>query len=232
MIQKLLHVLLINRYLPLSFFVFVLRKQWDNYQFKSIKVPRKLPVILSKEEVAIFLNSIDNLAYKTVFMTMYSSGLRRSEVAKLKYEDIDSKRMLIRIRDSKNKKDRNVILSNHLLKQLRFYWKNDPRDKRQWLFPSVSAGNHYSPDTFSRTFKKILHKTNINKKLSCHSLRHSWATHMLEEGTNLRYLQVLLGHNSIATTAIYTHLIDFRKIEIKSPLDLIADKINGGGRHE
>ena len=172
------------------FFVLVLKKQWDNYQFRSIKVPRKLPVILSKKEIVTFLNSADDIAHKTIFMTMYSCGLRRYEVAKLKAEDIDSKRM---------------------------------------LFPSTTPDKHYNPSSFNRIFKNILKKTSITKNVSCHSLRHSWATHMLEEEVNLRYLQVLLGHSNISSTAIYTHLIDFRKVKVKSPLDLIANEIKKGG---
>lgn len=211
------------------FFVLVLKKQWDNYQFRSIKVPRKLPVILSKKEIVTFLNSADDIAHKTIFMTMYSCGLRRYEVAKLKAEDIDSKRMLLNIRDSKGNKDRNVILSEHLLDQLRFYWKEDSKDKKRWLFPSTTPDKHYNPSSFNRIFKNILKKTSITKNVSCHSLRHSWATHMLEEEVNLRYLQVLLGHSNISSTAIYTHLIDFRKVKVKSPLDLIANEIKKGG---
>lgn len=211
------------------FFILVLKKRWDNYQFRSIKVPRKLPVILSKREIVTFLNSTDNLAHQTIFMTMYSCGLRRSEVVKLKTKDVDSKRMLLNIKDSKNGKDRNVILSEQLLRKLRHYWEEDPKDKRQWLFPSTVPDKHYGPNNLNVLFKKILKESSINKKVSCHSLRHSWATHMLEDGINLRYLQVLLGHSSILSTAIYTHLVDFRKVKVKSPLDSIASEIKQGG---
>ena len=197
-----------------------------------MKVPLKIPEILSKEEVTLFINSIESLREKTIFLTIYSCGLRRSEVAHIKYENIDSKRMLIKIINSKGNKDRNVILPQSLLNQLRFYWQYDSKDKSKWLFPSKDKNKHLNPDSISLIFKKLINKTSINKKVTCHSLRHTWATHMLEAGINLRYLQVLLGHNSIMSTSIYTHLVDYKKLKIKSPLDLISQEISFGGHYE
>jgi site-specific recombinase XerD len=197
-----------------------------------MKVPLTIPEVLSKEEVTIFLNSIKDLRQKTIFLTIYSCGLRRSELASLKFQNIDSKRMLLRISNSKGGKDRNITMSNHLLKQLRYYWKHDPKIKSEWLFPSRDINKHYSPNSISSSFKKHLNNSGINKKVTCHSLRHSWATHMLEAGTNLRYIQVLLGHSSIMSTVIYTHLVDYKTLKIKSPLDLISNEITFGGHCE
>lgn len=197
-----------------------------------MKIPLNIPEVLSKEEITIFLNSIKDLRQKTIFLTIYSCGLRRSELASLKYQNIDSKRMLLKISNSKGGKNRNVIISDYLLKQLRYYWKNDSKDKSRWIFPSRDITKHCSPNSISFNFKKHLGNSGITKKVTCHSLRHSWATHMLEAGTNLRYLQVLLGHNSIMSTVIYTHLVDYKTLKIKSPLDLISDEINFGGNNE
>lgn len=197
-----------------------------------MKVPLNIPEILSKEEITLFLNSIKDLRQKTIFLIIYSCGLRRSELTSLKYQNIDSERMLLKISNSKGGKGRNVIISDYLLKQLRYYWKYDSKDKSEWLFPSRDISKHCGPDSISTSFKKHLDNTEITKKVTCHSLRHSWATHMLEAGTNLRYLQVLLGHNSIMSTVIYTHLVDYKTLKIKSPLDLISDEINFGGHNE
>ncbi len=197
-----------------------------------MKVPLNIPEVLSKEEIIIFLNSIKDLKQKTMFLTIYSCGLRRSELASLKFQNIDNKRMLLKISNSKGGKDRNVIISDDLLKQLRYYWKYDSQDKSEWLFPSRDTSKHCSPNSISSNFKKYFNNSGINKKITCHSLRHSWATHMLEAGTNLRYLQVLLGHNSIVSTVIYTHLVDYKTMKIKSPLDLISNEINFGGHNE
>ena len=162
-------------------------------------------------------------------MTMYSCGLRRSEVVSLKVENIDSDRMLIHIINSKYGKNRYVLLSESLLVQLRLYWHHSTTDKTHWFFPSKDPQKKiplYHPNLI---FKTTLKKTNINKKVSCHSLRHSWATHMLEDGLNLRYLQILLGHSSINSTAIYTQLINYHNIKTKSPLDIIFEKLTMGG---
>ena len=126
-----------------------------------------------------------------------------------------------------------MILTKPLLSQLRFYWMNDTKNKEQWFFPAKDENKNCNPDSLNVAFKNILNKTSIikSKTVTCHTLRHSWATHMLEEGINLRYLQVLLGHSSIVSTSLYTQLVDYKKIDIKSPLDLISNQINFGGHH-
>ena len=167
-----------------------------------------------------------------MFMIMYSCGLRRSEVARLKSSDIDSSRMIILVKNSKNNKDRNVILTNILLKQLRLYWKSNNKNKREWLFPGDSKDGHYNFGHINKIFKKYLKISKIRKKVSPHTLRHSWATHMLQSGINIRYLQVLMGHSSIVSTSIYTQLIDFRDIKVKSPMDSMENELFGGDNEE
>jgi integrase/recombinase XerD len=207
------------------FYTNVLEKEWDRKKIPLVKINQKLPIILSLNEIVKLLNSIENLKHQTLLMGVYSCGLRRSEILKLKGEDIDSERMLIHVRESKHKKDRYVILPEQYLLQLRRYWKEEKSCKKFWLFPGLRAQNQYAPATISRILDKCLVKANITKKVTVHSLRHSWATHMLEAGTNLRYIQILLGHSSLNTTSIYTHLVDFKNINIKSPLDLVSNQL-------
>ena len=164
-------------------------------------------------------------------MTMYSCGMRISEVVKLRPEDIDSDRKIIRIKNSKGAKDRNVLMSDLLLEQLRAYWKQCRKKEDIWFFPG-RKNQHMNSSHAGRMFKIFLKKLPINKACTSHSLRHSWATHMLEEGVNLRYIQALLGHSSITSTEIYTHLVDYKRISLRSPLDLIGNDIKRGGRNE
>ncbi len=147
---------------------------------------------------------------------MYSAGLRISEVIRLQLQDIDSSRMVIHIKGAKGYKDREVMLSEKLLALLRIYYKE--YQPKQWLFEG-SHGKAYSAASIRNVFKKALHQAGINKKATVHTLRHSFATHLLENGTDIRYIQALLGHNSIKTTQQYTHLLTTRKTTIKSPLD-------------
>lgn len=163
-------------------------------------------------------------------MTMYSCGLRISEVVKLRPKDIDSNRKLIKINNSKGGKDRNVLLSDFLLEQLRVYWIQCRSKNDEWIFPGKD-NNHISSGHASRIFKLLFQKSKINKPCTSHSLRHSWATHMLEEGVSLRYIQSLLGHSSIISTEIYTHLVDYKKIPLRGPIDLFSHEIKRGGHH-
>ena len=164
-----------------------------------------------------------------MFMTIYGCGLRRSEVTKIRYQDIDSDRMTIKIIGSKNNKDRQVVLPKHLLEQLRIYWKSSKKNKNEVLFPAHEDGTKYNPNSLNYIFAKILDRAHLTKYITIHGLRHSWATHMLEDGINLRYLQILLGHSQITSTAIYTHLVDFKKANIKNPLDQISKEVRLGG---
>lgn len=183
------------------------------------KKEKTLPDVLSQEEVIKILKMIENDKHRAILCLVYSSGLRVSEVVRLKTEDIDSSRMMIHIRQAKGKKDRYVILSEVALQELRKYIKKYPTN--DWLFPGGNEGKHLTERSVQKVFENAKNKAKIKKKVSVHSLRHSFATHLLEGGIDLRYIQELLGHNSIKTTEIYTHISKKDISRIKSPLDQI-----------
>lgn len=199
------------------FFEKVLRRETKSYYFDMPRSKeRKLPVVLSKNEVKKILNCTNNLKHKAILSTIYSAGLRLSELVNLKIADIDSERKLIYVRGGKGNNDRTTILSEELLILLRKYFKEFKPNI--WLFEGLS-GKRYSKRSVQNIFKKSLQKSNINKILSVHSLRHSFATHLLEGGEDLRYIQKILGHKSSQTTEIYTHITSTGMNKIKSPLD-------------
>jgi integrase/recombinase XerD len=177
---------------------------------------KTLPSVLSEEEVALIINAVDNIKHKAILMTIYSAGLRISELIKLKISDIDSQRMQIRIDQSKGKKDRYTLLSNKTLEILRLYFKE--HRPVIWLFEG-QKGEQYAARSVQNILKSALIKTNIKKHATVHTLRHSFATHLLENGTDLRYIQSLLGHESSKTTEIYTHITTRGFDQIKSPID-------------
>jgi site-specific recombinase XerD len=179
---------------------------------------KKLPVVFSKKEVLMLLNSLENLKHRTILTCIYSGGLRISEVIKLHIADIDSDRMVINIKGAKGYKDREVMLSNKLLGLFREYYI--VYKPKKYLFEGQN-GNYYSTTSIRNIFKNALTRAKINKKATVHTLRHSFATHLLENGTDIRYIQEFLGHNSIKTTQIYTHLLTTHKATIKSPLDTL-----------
>ena len=201
------------------FFEKVLRRETKSYYFEMPRSKeRKLPVVLSKNEVKKILNCTSNIKHKAILSTIYSAGLRLSEVVNLKIADIDGERKLIYVRGGKGKKDRTTILSEELLILLRKYFiKFKPK---HWLFEGL-GGAQYSKRSVQNIFKKSLQKSNINKITSVHSLRHSFATHLLEGGEDLRYIQKILGHKSSRTTEIYTHITSAGMNNIKSPLDVM-----------
>jgi len=181
--------------------------------------PRKektLPTVLSEEEVISILQSIENIKHKAILMTIYSAGLRISEAINLKLKDIDSKRMQIRIEQSKGKKDRYTLLSTKTLDILRKYFCE--YKPKIWLFEG-QGGDQYSSRSIQNILKMAVCSTDIKKHVTVHTLRHSFATHLLENGTDLRYIQSLLGHESSKTTEIYTHITTKGFDQIKSPLD-------------
>ncbi len=180
------------------------------------KREHKLPNVLSPEEIRAILNSFSNSKHKTIFFLIYSGGLRISEVVSLKITDIDSKRGIIRIRNSKGAKDREVPLSKKALEQLRTYYK--AYQPKEFLFEG-QFGGPYSTRSIQALFRKSLLKCGIKKSATVHTLRHSYATHLLENGTDLRIIQELLGHKSSKTTEIYTHVSQQTKQKIPNPLD-------------
>lgn len=185
----------------------------------SIDRPREeetLPEVLSEEEVADIIRAISNLKHKAIIITIYSGGLRISEAINLKMRDIDSKRMQIRVEQGKGKKDRYTLLGTTTLKILREYVKvYKPID---WLFEGEN-GSQYSPTSIRAFYRKAVKQVGIKKQVTVHTLRHSFATHLLESGTDLRYIQSLLGHQSSRTTEIYTHITTKGFDQIKNPLD-------------
>ncbi len=194
--------------------------QETKIEIEKIHRPKRskvLPNVLSKQEVKQILNAHNNLKHKTMLSLIYSCGLRRSELLNLKPADIDSKRNIIIIRQSKGKKDRIAPLSMKILEMLRTYYMG--YKPKTWLFEGAIVGEPYSEKSLQSVLKQALEKTNITKPVSLHWLRHSFATHLLESGTDLRYIQELLGHNSSKTTEIYTHVSTKSIQQIKSPFD-------------
>jgi site-specific recombinase XerD len=206
----------------------VLKKRFA-YEIKRPKKDKKLPVILSQEEISRILHSVANIKHRLILMLIYSAGLRVSEVVKLKPEDIDTKRKLIHIRGAKGRKDRYTMLSDVVIGSLEVYLKAYQPEK--WLFPGQKSSSHITTRTVQRIFEGAIEKAGIKKDVSVHSLRHSFATHLLESGTDLRYIQELLGHKSSKTTEIYTHVSKKDISKIKSPLDsiLTQEVVNEGG---
>jgi len=189
---------------------------------KTVNIPRpksskKLPDILNLKEVKMIINVLDNLKHKAILSITYSGGLRVSEVVRLESRDIDSERMLIHVRKGKGNKDRYTLLSDRCLQILRRYYRK--YQPTYWLFPGRPRTNHLNKRSVQRIFKKACRKAKINKEVSIHSLRHSFATHLMDKGTDLKHIQKLMGHKSLKTTERYTHVTN-RSIEnITSPID-------------
>jgi len=178
--------------------------------------------VLSKEEVKRILDVTTNIKHKAILMLMYSGGLRVGELVKLKPEDMDAERGVIHIRGSKGRKDRYTILSKSALVVLRKYYAH--YNSKKWLFEGARPGRHISTRTVQAIFKYACEKAGIKKEVSAHSLRHSFATHLLESGVDLRYIQEILGHKSSKTTEIYTHVSKASIARIRSPLDTILEE--------
>jgi integrase/recombinase XerD len=182
---------------------------------------KMLPEVLSEEEVSDIIKATKNLKHKAILMTIYSAGLRIGELVNLKIKDIDSKRMQIRVEQGKGKKDRYTLLSQKTLEILRLYIK-DSRP-HLYLFEGQDSSKErplpYSKRSVQNILRDSLDKTKIKKKVTVHTLRHSFATHLLEHGTDLRYIQDLLGHESPKTTQVYTHITTRGFDQIKSPMD-------------
>jgi site-specific recombinase XerD len=186
------------------------------------KVPQKKPDILSGTEVTRLLKAVPSLVPAMALTTAYAAGLRVSETCRLKVDDIDGKRKLIHVRLGKGGKDRYVMLGDRLLEGLRQYWaKVKPEG---WLFPGAKRGRPLSPDAVRKALERATKAVKLKKRVTTHALRHAFATHLLESGTDIRIIQVLLGHASIRTTARYTQVSNKLIASTKSPLDLLGTK--------
>lgn len=189
---------------------------------RGIEHPRRgrpLPVVLSMEEVKAILESLGNLKHRVILMLAYSAGLRVSEIVHLKTTDIDGDRKLIHVQSGKGKKDRYTILSDVVLDKLREYWK--AYRPKTWLFAGRNPGSAYTVRSAEKVFESAAEKAGIRKHVSIHTLRHSFATHLLEQGTDIRFIQELLGHSSVRTTEIYTHVSRRRLATLRSPIEQI-----------
>lgn len=197
----------------------VLGKDWESIRIKRPRRIKKLPVVLSKEEVKSIIETTRNLKHRTILAVIYSAGLRISELINLKPSDIDSDRKQIRV-FGKGNKYRYTLLSTNTLDMLRMYWRAYRPSK--YLFEGHIKGQPVSRSTIQIVFRKAVKKTGINKQATIHSLRHSFATHLLESGVNLKIIQSLLGHSSLRTTSIYLHVTRFDPSSVKSPFDEIV----------
>ena len=195
-----------------------LKREWAVEKIRYPRAKRKLPVVLDLSEVQSLFAVTKNLKHKAILMLTYSSGLRVSETARLKLTDIDSKRMMVRITQGKGGKDRYSILSQTTLEQLRQYWRAYRPTK--WLFEGAKKDDHLSPPIRSSySFMQPRKRAGIRKPASIHSLRHSFATHLIEAGTSLHHVQLLLGHRSPTTTTVYLHVSRLNLAQVTSPLD-------------
>jgi site-specific recombinase XerD len=195
------------------------------FKMHPVHVPHKLPVILSRDEVARLIRSAGNLKNQTALSVAYGAGLRVSEVAALKVSDIDGQRMTLRIEQGKGQKDRYAMLSPVLLDLLRVWWRTARAEGRMlnggWLFPGMNPVNPLSTRQLGRIIHAAADAAQIDKRVSMHTLRHSFATHLLEQKVDIRVIQVLLGHKKLETTALYAQVATDILREVVSPLDIL-----------
>ena len=198
----------------------VMKRDWSVERIPFHRRGRRLPIIADPGEIEGILAAAESLRDRGLFETAYGCGLRLSELRHLKVSDIDSGRMVLRIEQGKGRKDRYTMLPKTLLETLRAYWLESK--PRHWLFPGQEPGQPLSDKTVQMALRKAVRVAGINKHLTVHSLRHTFATHLLEAGTNVRAIQVLLGHKSLGTTQLYTHVASTYLNETKSPLDRLG----------
>jgi site-specific recombinase XerD len=201
-----------------------LKQTWFDQEIIKPKVRRKLPTVWSREEVSALLDAITSTKYRALLALYYGAGLRCQEALDLKVTDIDSKRMVIHVREGKGKFPRQVMLSPKLLELLRFYWSR--RKPRDWLFPGKQSGQPLKANAVRVACQKLRKQLGISKPLSPHVLRHSFATHLLDVGTDLRSIQLLLGHRDLETTSRYLHVSEARLHATPSPLDDLPIRIH------
>lgn len=202
----------------------MLEVAWAVEHIHYQKTGKKLPVVLSRPEVARLIEAASGFRDRAILMSLYSAGLRAGECVRLRPSDIDSDRMMIRIEQSKGRKDRYVMLSERLLSHLRRYWRTCR--PQLWRFPGSDPSRPLSTDRVRRIVASARQRAGIAKRVSPHTLRHSFATHLLERGDNIRVIQMLLGHHSLRSTQLYTHVAQTYVRDTKSPLDDLLPAID------
>jgi len=201
-----------------------LHKDWTLPEIiPAPKKPQKLPIVLSPEEVVQFLACVPSLKHRTILTTCYAAGLRISEAVRLKPTHIDSQRMIIRVELGKGQKDRYVMLSPRLLEILRDWWRLEK--PKPWLFPGDIPGRHITSDAVELACRQAHRASRISKPITPHSMRHGFAVHLLERGTDVRTIQLLLGHRSLATTARYLRIATSKVCSTTSPFDLLPQPV-------
>ena len=201
-----------------------LEMPWSDVDFPRVRRPHRLPVVLSHEEVVQFFDYVPSLKYRAALMLCYGAGLRVSEAVAVKVSDIDSQRMLIRVEQGKGRKDRYAMLSPRLLEVLRVYWR--AARPQNYLFSSWRTGRHLNSSALQQACRDAWRRSGLRKRVTVHTLRHSFATHRLENGTDVRVIQVLLGHSRIDTTARYTAVTPQVVAATLSPLDRLDRKLS------
>ena len=207
------------------FYTKTLKRGWSVAETPYPKRAEHVPSILSQQEVARLIDAADSSFHRTLLMTLYATGVRRAELTHLKISDVDSQRMIVHVRGGKGRKDRDVMLSAKLLKALREHWRRLRRKSSEWLFP----GNRQHTNDRPISTKAVWHacrnaakRAGIKKQVHPHTLRHCFATHLLEQGADLRNIQMLLGHNDLEQTTIYLHVSELRLNATPSPLDSLS----------
>ena len=209
------------------FFAVTLNRTMNYLQIPRMKKPKKLPVVLTRDEVAELISQASTLKHKALLLTAYGSGLRVGELVSLKTTDIESESMRVFVRGAKGKKDHYTILSEKSLLTLRDYWlKYKPKNPDAYIFPGSGNSGHLSVKAVSAAIDVALGRTGIQKKVTPHTLRHCFATHLLEDGCSLLQIKEMLGHASISSTVIYLHLAN-TTAGVKSPADKLTEKFGG-----
>ena len=200
------------------FYKKILKKNWDDDDIPRMKRDRKLPTVLTKTEISAILDATPNLKHKAMIATMYSGGLRVSEVTHLHYDDISRTNKTIHIRDGKSRSDRYTLLADRTLEILTEYWFQCSRPKGI-LFPSSWTGDYLTKDSVIQFFRESAKRAGIQKHVSTHCLRHSFASHLFESGCDVKYIQALLGHRDPKSTEVYLHVSNKTLLGIRSPFD-------------
>ena len=207
------------------FYTKTLKKSWSVAETPYPKRAEHVPSILSQPEVARLIDAAGNSFHRTLLMALYATGVRRAELTHLKISDVDSQRMVIHVQGGKGRKDRDVMLSPKLLKELREHWRRLRQKPRQWLFPGGPQHTNNRPISAKVVWnacRNAAKRAGIKKPVHPHTLRHCFATHLLEQGADLRNIQILLGHNDLEQTTVYLHVSELRLNATASPLDSLS----------